>query len=208
MVKGKFEVKHSKERLEQAGIPTQKIAEQFINELVLSIKLADMGRSSYEEGQQLFSMLLKLLKLVQVERRLAGVRFEEALTNNSIPKWMFIYFIPQIIRNLSDYDLAAHFKELFDYLLRRHPEALVYPFNCAYPRRRDCVTEITRSLFDGLRGRVGRYFDFIESLFLIQHPEMRLKDILTKYLNHRETENSIEELKEFIVKNPLLGKYN
>jgi hypothetical protein len=121
---------------------------------------------------------------------------------------MFIYFIPQIIRNLSDYDLAAHFRDLFDHLLLRYPEALVYPFNCAYPRKKDCLTDLARSLFDSLRGRVGRYFDFIESLFLIQHPEMRLKDILTKYLNHRETENSLQELTEFIADNPLLGKYN
>jgi hypothetical protein len=121
---------------------------------------------------------------------------------------MFIYFIPQIIRYLSDFDLGAHFKDLFEYLLARHPEALVYPFNCAYPRRRNCQTPLTIQLFDDLRARVPRYFDFIDNLFLIQHPEMRLKDILTKYLNHGETEISLLELNEFIADNALLGKYN
>lgn len=153
-------------------------------------------------------MLLKLIKLVQAEGAEIGKKFEEAISENSIPKWMFIYFIPQIIRNLNTFDLADRFKELFDYLLLRHPEALVYPFNCAYPRRKDCLTPITIALFNDLRTKVGRYFDFIDNLFLLQHPEMRLKDILTKSLNHGEMENGLLELSEFINDNPLLGKYN
>ena len=58
--------------------------------------------------------------------------------DKDIPKWIFIYFIPQIIRNINNYDLSIHLKELFDYFLTSYPEALVYPFNCTYPRITDC----------------------------------------------------------------------
>lgn len=33
---------------------------------------------------------------------------------------------------------------------------------------------------------MNKYFEFIDNLFLLQHPEMRLKDILSKYINHGE----------------------
>jgi hypothetical protein len=48
MVKGKFEVRGAKEKLEEVRISTQRIAEQFIDELVYSIKLVGVGRNSYE----------------------------------------------------------------------------------------------------------------------------------------------------------------
>lgn len=55
---------------------------------------------------------------------------------------------------------------------------------------------------------MGRYFDLVDNLFLLQHPELRLKDLLTKYHQHGEAEAANDELRQFIAPNPLLGKYN
>jgi hypothetical protein len=41
---------------------------------------------------------------------------------------------------------------------------------------------------------MGKYFELVDNLFLLQHPEMRLKDTLTKYLTHGEHESAMTEL--------------
>lgn len=129
-------------------------------------------------------MILKLIKILQSDHQLIGKYFEDAITDKQIPKWIFLYFIPQMIRNINNYDLSIHLKELFEYFLANYPEALVYPFNCSYPRASDCHTELAQFLYKQLHEKMHIYFEFIDHLFLLQHPEMRLKDSLTKYLSH------------------------
>lgn len=165
------------------------MATKFIEELVYSIKVLNLNTHSNlneEEGQQVFSMILKLIKILQSDFAVIGKYFEDAITDKQIPKWIFIYFVPQIIRNINHYDLSLHLRELFEYFLANYPEALVYPFNCTFPRLSDCHTELAKHLYAHLHDKMGKYFEFIDNLFLVQHPEMRLKDILTKYLSHGE----------------------
>lgn len=92
------------------------MATKFIEELVYSIKILNLNTYSnlkYEEGQQVFSMILKLIKILQSDYAIIGKYFEDAITDKQIPKWIFIYFVPQIIRNINHYDLSIHLKELF-----------------------------------------------------------------------------------------------
>lgn len=55
-------------------------------------------------------MILKLIKLVQIEHKTIGKYFQEIIQDKNIPKWIFIYFIPQIIKNIDNYDISLHFK--------------------------------------------------------------------------------------------------
>lgn len=211
MVRGKFEVREVRESLEKFEVTTKELAHRFVEEVVLSVKLAEAqqgGAVEWQQGQQLFAMILKLVKTVQAEHAAVGKLFEDAVNDKHIPKWIFLYFIPQIIRNINDFDISLCFGELFDHLLNHYPEALVYPFNCLYPTLRHCHTELTKYLFEQLHAKMGRYFDLIDNLFLLQHPELRLKDLLTKYHQHGEAESANDELKQFIAANSLLGKYN
>lgn len=89
-----------------------------------------------------------------------------------------------MIRNINNYDLARHLRELFEYLVANHPAALVYPFNCTYPKLAECHTDLAKQLYRHLHDKMPKYFEFVDNLFLVQHPELRLKDILNKYLNH------------------------
>lgn len=92
------------------------VATKFIEELVYSIKILNLNSYStldYEESQQVFSMILKLIKILQSDHAVIGKYFEDAITDKQIPKWIFLYFIPQIIRNINNYDLSIHLKELF-----------------------------------------------------------------------------------------------
>lgn len=103
-------------------------------------------------------MILKLIKLVQSDYAIIGKYFEDAISDKQIPKWIFIYFIPQIIRNINNYDLSIHFKELFEYFLANYPEALVYPFNCTYPRLANCHTDLAKQLYPHLHDKMSKYF--------------------------------------------------
>lgn len=193
MVRGKFEVREVRESLEKFEVTTKELAHRFVEEVVLSVKLAEAqqgGAVEWQQGQQLFAMILKLVKTVQAEHAAVGKLFEDAVNDKHIPKWIFLYFIPQIIRNINDFDISLCFGELFDHLLNHYPEALVYPFNCLYPTISHCHTELTKYLFEQLHAKMGRYFDLIDNLFLLQHPELRLKDLLTKYHQHGEAESA------------------
>ena len=89
------------------------VASKFIEQLIYSIKILNVhGYSSlsYDEGQKVFQMILKLLKILQSDYKIIGKYFEDVITDKDIPKWMFIYFIPQMIRNLNSYDIAIHIK--------------------------------------------------------------------------------------------------
>lgn len=75
IVKGKFEIREIKDPLENYGLNAEKIALKFIQELLHSMKMLDLHQNftlSYEEDQQLFSMLLKLIRIVQTEYRTVG----------------------------------------------------------------------------------------------------------------------------------------
>ena len=153
-------------------------------------------------------MVLKLIKILQSDYKLIGKEFADVVNDRDIPKWIFIYFIPQMIRNINSYDISIYLEELFEYLMANYPEALVYPFNCSYPRKNNCHIKLSLDMYTHLHERMGKYFEFINNLVLVQHPEMRLKDILTRYRTHGEVEDAMIELEEFTAHNPYMGKYN
>jgi hypothetical protein len=92
------------------------VATKFIEQLVYSIKLLQVGRigqsgqSGEEANQQVFQMILKLIKILQSDHQIVGNAFEDVILDRDIPKWVFIYFIPQMIRNINNYDLSIHLR--------------------------------------------------------------------------------------------------
>lgn len=124
-------------------VNAERLVNAFVEELVLSIKLLSLSQSSSgrsNDSQKMFGLILKLLKVVQNEHQHVGGEFEEAVNDPNVPKWIFLYFLPQIIRTLNSFDLVRSFKGLFEIILANYPEALVYVFNCTYPSRTDCLT--------------------------------------------------------------------
>jgi hypothetical protein len=89
------------------------VATKFIEQLVYSIKILNLNSHAglnHDEGQQVFQMILKLIKILQSDYATIGKYFEDAIMDRQIPKWIFIYFVPQVIRNINHFDLAIHLR--------------------------------------------------------------------------------------------------
>ena len=97
---------------------------------------------------------MKLLKIIQAFPNEVGDNFSEAISNKKLPIWIFLYFIPQIINHINNSVLAPHFEELFKFILHKYPEALVYPFNCAYETEEDCTTILCKELYHELHNKM------------------------------------------------------
>ena len=99
--------------MEERDYNVKRIASKFIEQLMYSIKILNVNgydSLNYQEGQQVFQMILKLIKILQSDYQTIGKYFEDVVTDRDIPKWIFIYFIPQMIKNINNYDLAVHLR--------------------------------------------------------------------------------------------------
>jgi hypothetical protein len=136
-------------------------------------------------------MILKLLKTIQSEKKRVGKIFSEAITDRKLPIWIFVYFIPQIIKALNSHEMVEYFADLFDSIMKMYPEALVYHFNCYYEKEAECITESARQVYEELHNKLKTHFKFIGALELLYHPEKRLKQILEGFSRPGEDSNTL-----------------
>lgn len=115
--------------MEKSNLPLYRMTENYALELIETISLMNLsgvhaversmgsqkGQHSNNSGMSLnykekelnehkvFSLILKLLKIIQSEKKKVGQIFSESINDRKLPIWIFVYFIPQIIRTLNSF---------------------------------------------------------------------------------------------------------
>jgi hypothetical protein len=56
-----------------------------------------------------FSLIMKLIKIIQAYPTQVGEYFSDTIGSKRIPVWIFLYFIPQMIKFINNPNLVTYF---------------------------------------------------------------------------------------------------
>lgn len=94
----------------------------FVETLFTSIEISDFTASMSSLQQNLvFSLIMKLIKIIQIYPLHVGEYFVETINSNKIPVWIFLYFIPQMIKFIDNPALTHYFEDLFKKIVILYP---------------------------------------------------------------------------------------
>lgn len=189
-------------------------------------------------GLQSDKLLLRTILLVEHYPLILGPEFQSSIAKGSIPLYLFLKWLPQMMHFLQDPSLYQSFEPVFMGLAQKYPQALLYPFHINNQRlfmpeeeiketKDSFLFELKEVLLKGFPG----FEDFVKGLNVLTHPEHRLsyhqtrimaclKELEEEYTD-KDSKNQEFLRKELILlfkdlyydvlnddKNTLLGKYN
>lgn len=64
---------------------------------------------------------MKLIKIIQLYPGDVGEYFAESVSSKRIPIWIFLYFIPQMIKYINNPNLVTYFEDLFRIISNMYP---------------------------------------------------------------------------------------
>lgn len=119
----KFGNPRLKEEMIAKNYDSERLSHVFVETLFTTIEIADFTKNSLADSQQntIFSLIMKLIKVIQTYPTQVGEYFSDAINNKTIPVWIFLYFIPQMIKFLNNANLVGYFEDLFRNIVALYP---------------------------------------------------------------------------------------
>jgi len=128
----------------------------------------NLGYDQLQQLPKLFDILLRYPELAPTFRK------ESA----SIPAWLFLKWIPQMMFLLHAKDLDTYVDDIFKRITDTYPQAIIYQFNVSYDRIFQLEnTQAKSPLVNELQQKLEKYqnhYAFILSLNQLTHPEHKL----------------------------------
>lgn len=84
--------------------------------------------------------------------------------------------------------LMPYFKNVFKDFVAKYPEQFVYQFNTMFESVYDCKNQYTRLIYEELRKRVPRNFDFMIALGQLVSPLQRVNHYFSSIKDYFGTE--------------------
>jgi len=128
----------------------------------------NLGYDQLQQLPKLFDILLRYPELAPTFKKEAA----------SIPAWLFLKWIPQMMFLLHAKDLENYVDEIFQRITDTYPQAIIYQFNVSYDRVFQLEnTQAKTRLVNELQQKLEKYqnhYAFILSLNQLTHPEHKL----------------------------------
>lgn len=99
-----------KDALVSKQFSPNRLAFLFVDTLFTSIEITNLNSGVEKiEHNVIFSLIMKLIKVIQFYPKDVGDYFSQMLVSKKVPIWIFLYFIPQMIKFINDPNLVDYF---------------------------------------------------------------------------------------------------